>query len=151
MLVYIADIVVQFLTSYLQVQTGDEVTKPRMIAGRYIRGEFSIDLLSTFPFRYFRVKSQVYNTITKICSLLKVLRIRKLYSTISQANLTEETKALYKIGFCSFLLFVYTHIISCVIWWFFKTDYLWVAPTDFGMLRSRMNDPWYTTSYSTDA
>ena len=83
MIVYILDIVVQFLTSYYNVQTGDEINKPKMIAKKYIRGEFVIDFLSTFPFRYFNVDSGVYHTITKICSLLKVLRIRKLYSTIS--------------------------------------------------------------------
>ena len=69
-----------------------------------------------------------------------------MYSTISSANLTIETKAIFKIGFCSFLLLVYTHIIGCVIWFFFKTDYHWVAPTDFGVIRSRAQDPWYLTT-----
>lgn len=74
-----------------------------------------------------------------------MLRIRKLYSNISQANLKIESKALTKIGFFSFLLCVYTHIIGCVMWFFLKSDYLWVAPTDFGNIRSRLQDPWSQT------
>ncbi len=67
-----------------------------------------------------------------------MLRIRKLYGIISQANLTIEVKALTKIAFYSFLLMIYTHIIGCIMWYFLKTDYQWVAPTDFGAIRSRM-------------
>ena len=68
-----------------------------------------------------------------------------MYSSISQANLTVETKALTKIGFYSFLLFVYTHIVGCVMWFFLKSDYHWVAPTDFGVIRARNQDPWRLT------
>ena len=78
-----------------------------------------------------------------MCKLLKVLRIRKMYSNINQANLKIETKALTKIFFFSFVLCVYTHVIGCVMWFLLKTDYHWVAPTDFGVLRSRLQDPWY--------
>ena len=80
-----------------------------------------------------------------------MLRIRKLYAIISQANLTIEVKALTKIAFYSFLLCIYTHIIGCVMWYFLKTDYLWVAPTDFGNIRSRVQDPWYQNGYEGDA
>ena len=85
------------------------------------------------------------------CKLLKVLRIRKLYAVIGQAEMTIETKALSKIGFCSFLLVVYTHIIGCIIWFFFKTDNSWIAPTDFGGIRSRIPDPWKQTDDSYDS
>lgn len=94
-----------------------------MIARKYLFGEFYIDFLSTFPFSYFSKDNASYQVFAQICQLLKVLRIRKMYSAISQANLTVETKALTKIAFYSFLLFIYTHIIGCVMWFFLKTDY----------------------------
>lgn len=106
-----------------------------------------IDALSTFPFRYFTGDNQTFKAFASACQLLKVLRIRKLYGIISQANLTIEVKALTKIAFYSFLLAIYTHIIGCVMWYFLKTDYLWVAPTDFGNIRSRMQDPWYDKGF----
>ena len=68
-----------------------------------------------------------------------------MLSTISKADLTIETKALTKIAFYSFLLCIYTHIMGCVMWFVLKDDYLWVAPTDFGNIRSRMQDSWYQT------
>lgn len=43
-----------------------------------------------------------------------------------------------KIAFCTLLLFLMTHIVACVLWYFNRTDYLWVAPTDFGNIRSRV-------------
>ena len=69
-----------------------------------------------------------------------------MYQTISQANLKIETKALTKIGFCSLLLCFYTHIVGCVMWYLLKEEYQWVAPTDFGAIRSRMQDPLYQTT-----
>ena len=120
--------------------------KPRLIARKYIRGEFMIDFLSTFPFRYFGQSSGGFQVFASICQLLKVLRIRKMYASISQANLKIETKALTKIAFFSFLLCVYTHIVGCILWFFLKTDYQWVAPTDFGGIRSRLQDPWFLAS-----
>ena len=116
-----------------------------MIGKRYLRGEFIIDFLSTFPFSQMGIKNSGYMAFATICKLLKTLRIRKIYSNISRRNFTVETKALYKIIFLSFLICVYTHIIGCIMWSTLKTDYKWVAPTDFGVLRSRMQDPWYQT------
>ena len=56
-----------------------------------------------------------------------------------------------KIAFYSVLIFIYTHIVGCVIWYMLKEDYLWVAPTDFGNIRSRMQDMWYVAGYTSNA
>ena len=37
------------------------------------------------------------------------------------------------------------------MWFVLKEDYLWVAPTDFGMIRSRMQDAWYIAGQASDA
>mmetsp|Transcript_22438 Transcript_22438/g.27636 ORF Transcript_22438/g.27636 Transcript_22438/m.27636 type:complete len:121 (+) Transcript_22438:837-1199(+) len=119
--------------------------KPSYIARRYFHGEFLVDFMSTFPFRKFTLAetNAGYKVFSSVCQLLKALRVRKLYSVIAASNLTIQSKALTKIGFYSFLIFIYTHIIGCVMWFMLKENYLWVAPTDFGAIRSRMQDPWY--------
>ena len=150
MAAFTVDIIIQFLTSYINVSSGDEIMKPSMIARRYLAGEFTIDFISTFPFRYFLKKHQKFQTFASVCQLLKVFRIRKLYSMLSHANMTVEGKALAKIAFLTFILIIYTHIIACVMWFSLKTEYLWVAPTDFGNIRSRLFDPWYETGYATE-
>ena len=144
-ILYAFDILMQFLTSYIDSTTGDEIMKPSMIAKRYMAGEFLVDFMSTFPFKMLPIDDPRFTTFASMCALLKTLRIRKLYQTITQANLTVEQKAFAKIGFYSFLIFVYTHIIGCLMFFFLKTNYLWVAPTDFGAIRSRVQDPWYIT------
>ena len=79
LMIYSLDIVVQFLTSYYNVQTGDQIMKPSKIAKRYLKGEFFVDFLSTFPFSYIAQDNLNFQTFASICQLLKVLRIRKLY------------------------------------------------------------------------
>lgn len=140
LIIYSLDIVVQFLTSYYNVTTGEgPITKPSMIAKRYCFSfDFLLDVLSTIPFRYVKTENESYNAFASLVQLLKVFRIRKMYSNITKADLTVETKAITKILFFSFLICVYTHIMGCVMWWVFKEDFLWVAPTDFGNIRSRM-------------
>lgn len=79
----------------------------------------------------------------QICQLLKVLRIRRLYNMIAKSNLTIQNKALVKICFYSFFIFIYTHIVACVMWFFLKEQNQYVTPTDFANIRSRLQDPWY--------
>ena len=127
--------------------------KPSYIAKRYMAGEFFVDFLATFPFRQFSLAdtNAWFRIFASISQLLKALRIRKLYSVIAKSNQTVETKALTKIAFYSALIFIYTHIIGCVIWFMLKEDNLWVAPTDFGNIRSRLQDPWYVAGYASNA
>jgi len=49
-LIYVVDIIVGFLTSYIDSFTGDEINAPKQIAKHYIGGEFALDFLSTFYF-----------------------------------------------------------------------------------------------------
>jgi len=47
--IFVADVILGFNTSYINVQTGDQVYGYKFIAKEYIlRGSFLIDILSTF-------------------------------------------------------------------------------------------------------
>ena len=85
---YTGDIIIQFLTSYINIASGDEIMKPSYIAGRYMKGEFMVDFLSTFPFRKFSLAdtNAGYRVFASLCQLLKALRIRKLYGVIATSN-----------------------------------------------------------------
>jgi len=54
------------LTSYVNVSTGDPIYKPSWIAKRYLKGEFMIDFLSTFPFRKFKIESEGYKAFASM-------------------------------------------------------------------------------------
>ena len=51
--IYVFDIIVGFLTSYIDAFTGDEIFGPIMIAKHYIGQDFLIDFISTFYFEEF--------------------------------------------------------------------------------------------------
>ena len=80
------DIAVGFQTSYIDEFTGDEVTKPSLIARRYLAADLPIDVLSTVPFKQicvhvFRMAEPLDHStllIFKVCKLLKVFRLRKV-------------------------------------------------------------------------
>lgn len=44
------DILINFRTTYLNRQTGDEVTNSKAIALEYIKSKFWVDLTATIPF-----------------------------------------------------------------------------------------------------
>lgn len=49
--IFTIDIIVGFLSSYVDVANGDEIFAPKMIAMHYIfKGSFLVDFVSTFPF-----------------------------------------------------------------------------------------------------
>ena len=89
------DMIVAFLTSYIDQKTGDEVFSLRKIAMNYIcEGDFMIDFLSTVDFigmiANFR-KGPISNgagMIRDSLSMLKVFRIRKLLNVIREMNET---------------------------------------------------------------
>lgn len=46
--------------------------------------------------------------------------------------LSIEDKALMQVMYYAFLIFVYTHIIGCIMWLSLKTDQHWIPAVDFG-------------------
>ena len=49
--IFVLDIIIGFLSSYIDVANGDEIFDPMMIAKNYmLKGTFFVDFVSTFPF-----------------------------------------------------------------------------------------------------
>jgi len=48
--------------------------------------------------------------------------------------ITIEDKALMQVMYYAFLIFVYTHIMACVMWYALKTDQQWIPAVDFGLV-----------------
>lgn len=80
--------------------------------------------------------------VTDMLTLLKVARVRKLVNKISQLNITAEEKAIYQILFWVFFIFLYTHIIACMMWYNFKFEQRWIPAVDFGAVGSRLHAPY---------
>ena len=94
------DIAVGFMTSYYEKSTGDEITKPKLIAKKYIKNDFTIDLVSTVPFEPIWVivlglgePSHSTLLVFKVFKLLKVFRLRKVFIMIRNLKSSKEVKA----------------------------------------------------------
>lgn len=89
-----------FITSYINVASGNEIYDMKLIADNYIFSEiFVIDMLSTFPLdEWFAYLG--YDNLTnflKILGMLKMQRIRRLTKIIMNLTCSHETKALLKV------------------------------------------------------
>ena len=48
--VFLLDIIVNFRTTFYDIETGDEVFDSKRTGKMYLKGRFTVDLLSTIPF-----------------------------------------------------------------------------------------------------
>ena len=92
--------------------------------------------MSTFPFGQIGELAGVENAFfflfADIMSLLKVLRLKKILKKIRDMPLSIEDKALMQVMFYAFLIFVYTHMMGCIMWLSLKSNQRWVPAVDFG-------------------
>ena len=56
----------------------------------------------------------------------------KILKKIRDMPITIEDKAMMQVMFYAFCIFVYTHIIGCIMWLSLKTDERWIPAVDFG-------------------
>ena len=86
-----------------------------------------IDFMSTFPFSAIgnaaglHLSSSFY-LFANITKLLKATRLKKILAKIRDMPISIEDKALMQVMYYAFLIFVYTHIIGCIMWLSFRSD-----------------------------
>ena len=98
--VFIIDIILNFVTSYINVASGNEIYDLKLIAHNYIFSEiFVIDMLSTFPLDdwFAGYGNPNLTNFLKVLGMLKMQRIRRLTKIIANLTWTHETKALLKV------------------------------------------------------
>lgn len=115
--VFIADIVISFMTTVKDPLTGDEITKPSHIALAYLKGRFFMDLVSSIPFDIIADDSSVSRL--KVFQIMKLIRIMRFTRIISYMSAVESIKLSLKLMKLIFYLIVYLHIQACA--WFFYT------------------------------
>jgi hypothetical protein len=63
--------------------------------------------------------------------MLKLVRIGRISKIISQLNAKQEIKAMLKVINLVFLLVIYIHVMTCVMWFVVELEKEWVPPLDF--------------------
>ena len=95
-LMFIADIVVNFRTTYIDKKSGRIISQQKQIALNYLKGWFALDLLATIPFEllYFVDDSWVSKNIFGV-----------LYSLLD--NCLTQSKVKHYLGIVDYLLDVW--------------------------------------------
>eukprot|EP00347_Sterkiella_histriomuscorum_P022573 403337973 len=126
------DIVFNFRTTFLNRQTGDEVTSTKIIALEYLKSKFWIDIIATVPLdQLFQGVLETNQTKKlQLFSMLKLLRVLRLSKIITYMNATDEIKLSLKLFKMLFFLVMYLHCQACA--WFYITalDETWIPPVN---------------------
>ena len=87
--VFLLDIIVNFRTTFYEIETGDEVFDARRTAKKYLKSRFAIDLISTIPFdNIASIFTSSGSPVLQLFSLLKLVRISRLGRIIERMNVT---------------------------------------------------------------
>ena len=128
-LLFLVDIIVIFRTSIMG-ENGDIVSDQKTIAIKYLKGSFSIDVLSTVPLDsmagifFDDEMAQQF----KIFGCLKLIRVVRLNRFIRGMNAQSHIKVILKLFKLTFFLLLYVHIQSCLWYAIVKQDKLWQTP-----------------------
>lgn len=130
-LVFLADILIRFRTTYIHPVTGEEVIDSGLIAERYLKGKtFVIDVLSTVPLNdYFGGGEDIL--ILQLLGILKLIRVSKISGVIMNLNMSQEVKALLKVFYLVFFMITYIHCFACVWYMIVSFEEKWIPNMDF--------------------
>ena len=110
-LTFVADIVLSFFKTY--EDTGETITDRFLIARRYIRGSFGMDVISTFPADY--IYLAVTKNATPLTRINRLLRLRRLLDFLLTWELNSTMKpSVTGIVKIIFIIFFISHIVACV-------------------------------------
>jgi hypothetical protein len=88
-LFFLIDIIICFRTIIIDPSQSLEVKDPHKIGIKYLKGNFTIDFLSSVPFAeiFCSDKPSTAKSILTALGLLKMFRINRLYKTVQQSNM----------------------------------------------------------------
>ena len=114
---FFLDIIVVFRTTIIG-DNGEIVTDQKTIAIKYLKGSFTVDLLSTIPLDSLAgiFLDEATAAQFKLFGCLKLIRVIRLNRIIRDLNVPGHIKVILKLFKLTFFLFLYVHFQSCV--WF---------------------------------
>ena len=116
------DIILNFMTTFINPLTGNEEIKPYTIRKKYLQGTFLIDLLTIIPFDAMSSNSKD-DSMLKSFSILKLLRVLRLSRIIQYMNTTDEIKHTLKLFKLVFMILLYINFSACFWYTLSYNDY----------------------------
>ena len=106
------DIVVSIRTSFIDKETGDEITNTRSILMNYLKNRFIIDFFAAFPMEIIALAffSHRKDTIwLQLFSLFKLVRVSKLSGIITYLNLSKAKKTALRLMKLVLFILIFIH------------------------------------------
>jgi potassium channel len=128
---FLLDIFVMFRTT-IQGDGGEEVTDNKQIAIKYLKGSFTIDILSTVPLDYLAslFLPPAAASRFRLFGSLKLIRVSRLNRIIRGLSLERSLKTTLKLLKLMFLLVLYVHCVGCLWYYITVVDASWVPQQD---------------------
>ena len=115
---YILDVAINLRTTYLD-SFGEEIKSPMKIFKHYVGSiGFWIDLMSLFNY------PMAVNPILSIVGILKVNRVFRISTLITQSNMERGPKIGMQMAYYYLLFIIYLHVIACLWFLFIEKTYL---------------------------
>ena len=130
--IFILDMLVNFRTTYIDEETGEEITEPKEIASNYIKSKFKIDLIGVIPYddiARFWISCGSSHSVNWII-LIKMIRVLKVYDVISSTKVREETKVLIQLIKILYLFILYLHCHAWAWYYIVEQDEHWYPPVE---------------------
>lgn len=120
------DIILTFRTTYINPNTGIEISSPKDIAKNYILSRFWVDILTVFPFSYI-----YFLQFLRIIGVLKVSRVLRLGKIIDKLNAEEEFKQTLNLFKLILNLLLFVHVTGCIWYSIVNIEKEWVPTYDY--------------------
>lgn len=131
---FMMDVVINFRTSYLNDMTGTEVLDSKMIAVKYLKTRFWVDILASIPLDFFSYAFNNSNSnrfLLQMLGLLKLVRVLRLSRLITYMNFKNDIKMTFKLIKLVFFLILYLHCMGWVWYFIVKQNKEWIPPLDY--------------------
>ena len=109
---FMMDVLINFRTSYINEHTGTEILDTKMIAVKYLKTRFFVDMLASIPFDFLSYgfsddKGNAF--LLQMLGLLKLVRVLRLSRLITYLNFKNDVKMSLKLIKLVFFLVLYLH------------------------------------------
>ena len=110
--IFITDIILGFRKAFLNTKTGRECRDPNLIAKRYLKSYFIIDLLSAIPFDYFIESQEAYSFLI-LFPLFKIFRLNRLKKIITYLQMDNKSRTKIRVLYLALRLIFICHWVAC--------------------------------------
>ena len=122
------DIIINFNTTFVDPDTGEECKERKSIVIHYIFGMFLIDVMATVPFYevFCLILQGNMSRWVQMLAIMKLVRVLRLQRVITYMNTTEDVKLTLQLVKTFIYLLLFIHFTACMWFYLANSDQKWI-------------------------